>query len=129
MLFLLPWKTVVHASNVDIKVNFIFEYLTYTKGDTIQLSLNIENGHQVDEIKKVDFVENEDDELLVLKEKLQNQSMKVATLENAKTEYDKNLAKQQEVFEKAEVYEKLCKALSGENPKKFVFLSCETQVF
>ena len=44
--------------------------------------------------------------------------MKVATLENAKTEYDKNLAKQQEVFEKAEVYEKLCKALSGDNPKK-----------
>ena len=55
------------------------------------------------------------------KEKLQNQSVKVATLENAKNEYDKNLAKQQEVFEKAEVYEKLCKALSGENPKKTPF--------
>ena len=55
------------------------------------------------------------------KEKLQNQSVKVATLENAKTEYDKNLAKQQEVFEKAEVYEKLCKALSGDNPKKTPF--------
>ena len=51
LLFLLPWKTVVNASDVDIKVNFIFEHLTYTKGDTIQISLNIENGHQVDEIK------------------------------------------------------------------------------
>ena len=51
MLFLSPWKTVVHASDVDIEVNFIFEHLTYTKGDTIKLSLNIENGHQVDEIK------------------------------------------------------------------------------
>ncbi len=51
LLFLLPWKTVVHASDIDIEVNFIFEHLTYTKGDTIKLSLNIENGHQVDEIK------------------------------------------------------------------------------
>ena len=42
-------------------------------------------------------------------------------MENAKNEYDKNLAKQQEIFEKAEVYEKLCKALSGDNPKKTPF--------
>lgn len=61
------------------------------------------------------------DEKSFVEEKLESQNLKVATLEKTKINYDNNLAKQQGIFEKAEIYEKLYKALSGDNPKKTPF--------
>ncbi len=51
------------------------ENLENLGGDERQRAIKLDVlQYQVDEIKKVDFYENEDDELLVLKEKLQNQT-------------------------------------------------------
>ena len=57
------------------KLKTVNESLENLGGDERQRAIKLDVlQYQVDEIKKVDFVENEDDELLVLKEKLQNQT-------------------------------------------------------
>lgn len=50
-VFTLMSKNIVHASNDTIKVNFIFDQLTYIKGDYIHLNINISNLDKVSEIK------------------------------------------------------------------------------
>ena len=105
------------VENWQLKINSLKTLLSEEK-DYSEKDLERAENQIAELSKSKETLETEKSDF---KEKLQNQSVKVATLENAKIEYDKNLAKQQEVFEKAEVYEKLCKALSGDNPKKTPF--------
>ena len=52
---------------------------------------------------------------------IENQGIVVANLEKAKSDYDAYIANQEEILEKAKVYENLNNAVSGENPKKTTF--------
>lgn len=52
---------------------------------------------------------------------IENQGIVVANLEKAKCDYDAYIANQEEILEKAKVYENLNNAVSGENPKKITF--------
>ena len=101
----------------QLKINGIRTLLSeekdYEKNDLEAVEYQVEkmNSEKVKLTEEKSYVE----------EKFDLQNLKVATLEKAKINYDNNLAKQQEIFEKSEIYEKLYKALSGDNPKRTPF--------